>query len=121
MPQATWHDSLSTLPEDVALLVVANEFFDALPIRQLVCRGDSWHERLVACQDLLFLPIQPRRVRIRSSGPSRARPTPGAVIETLARRSGRDADLAARIVAQGGAALAIDSLKAPRSATRCRQ
>jgi NADH dehydrogenase [ubiquinone] 1 alpha subcomplex assembly factor 7 len=31
---ARWHDDLSTLPEAGPLLVVANEFFDALPVRQ---------------------------------------------------------------------------------------
>src|SRR4051812_2459675 len=31
---ARWHDSLSTIYEDGPLLVVANEFFDALPVRQ---------------------------------------------------------------------------------------
>src|SRR3546814_6990367 len=56
LPEAIWHADLSTLPDDVPLLVVANEFFDALPIRQLVRAGDHWHERLVACQDTLFLP-----------------------------------------------------------------
>src|SRR6202008_1697736 len=34
IPGATWHDDLSTLPIDGPLLVVANEFFDALPVRQ---------------------------------------------------------------------------------------
>src|SRR3546814_2303678 len=57
LPEAIWHADLSTLPDDVPLLVVANEFFDALPIRQLVRAGDHWHERLVARQDTLFLPI----------------------------------------------------------------
>src|SRR3954451_10724403 len=31
---ARWHDDLSTIPEGGPLLVVANEFFDALPVRQ---------------------------------------------------------------------------------------
>ncbi|MEO6581257.1 MAG: SAM-dependent methyltransferase, partial [Sphingomicrobium sp.] len=35
-PGAAWHDSLVTLPEGRPLLLVANEFFDALPIRQWV-------------------------------------------------------------------------------------
>jgi len=57
LPAASWHDDLSTLPEAGPLLVVANEFFDALPIRQLIATGEGWRERLVACQDTLFLPI----------------------------------------------------------------
>jgi SAM-dependent MidA family methyltransferase len=35
-PDAEWHDSLLTLPEGRPLLIVANEFFDALPVRQTV-------------------------------------------------------------------------------------
>jgi NADH dehydrogenase [ubiquinone] 1 alpha subcomplex assembly factor 7 len=34
-PEAEWHETLESLP-DAPLLLVANEFFDALPIRQLV-------------------------------------------------------------------------------------
>src|SRR3712207_7464941 len=35
VPGADWHDDLGTLPEDGPVLLVANEFFDALPVRQL--------------------------------------------------------------------------------------
>ncbi|MEO8547043.1 MAG: SAM-dependent methyltransferase [Sphingomicrobium sp.] len=35
-PGAKWHDSLVAIPEAKPLLLVANEFFDALPIRQWV-------------------------------------------------------------------------------------
>src|SRR4051812_22794063 len=55
-PEAQWHDSLATLPTDTPLLVVANEFFDALPIRQLVRTEGGWHERLVAVVDGGFAP-----------------------------------------------------------------
>ena len=40
-PTPTWHDDVATLPDDRPLIVVANEFFDALPIRQLVRAGDA--------------------------------------------------------------------------------
>ena len=36
VPQARWHDAIHTLPADRPLMIVANEFFDTLPIRQLV-------------------------------------------------------------------------------------
>ena len=48
MPGATWHDEVATLPKDRPLIAIANEFFDALPIRQLVRAAAGWHERLVA-------------------------------------------------------------------------
>jgi len=41
-----WIDTLDQLP-DIPVLAVANEFFDALPIRQFLRDGDSWRERQV--------------------------------------------------------------------------
>jgi SAM-dependent MidA family methyltransferase len=107
VPEAVWHDGVDTLPGDVALIVIANEFFDALPIRQLI-RRDDWHERLVACQDTLFLPIAGKPIPAEIV-PERFRDAPrGSIIEAspdavaIARMLGR------RIAAQGGAMLAID-------------
>jgi NADH dehydrogenase [ubiquinone] 1 alpha subcomplex assembly factor 7 len=42
----TWHEAIGTVPEG-ATIVIANEFLDALPIRQLVCDEGEWHERVV--------------------------------------------------------------------------
>ncbi|SOH94184.1 SAM-dependent methyltransferase, MidA family [Monaibacterium marinum] len=42
----TWHDSVADLP-DGPMLFIANEFFDALPIRQFVRQGRGWAERCV--------------------------------------------------------------------------
>ena len=41
-----WHRSFDEVP-DGPLLLVANELFDALPVRQFVRAGAAWHERLV--------------------------------------------------------------------------
>lgn len=41
-----WHDDLSTLP-DGPLIIIANEFLDALPIEQFVKTAAGWCERLV--------------------------------------------------------------------------
>ena len=43
----TWLDAIEQLPPGPAI-IVANEFFDALPIDQYVRRADGWHARLVA-------------------------------------------------------------------------
>jgi len=44
----TWHSGLESVPNHAPLLFVANEFFDALPIRQFVHKGaDGWFEREV--------------------------------------------------------------------------
>ena len=108
VPGAAWHDAVDTLPDDAPLLVVANEFFDALPIRQLVRGPDAWRERLVACQDTLFLPIAGRPV------PDAVIPAPlrdapiGAVLEVSPAAVAVVRALAARIAARGGALLLID-------------
>jgi NADH dehydrogenase [ubiquinone] 1 alpha subcomplex assembly factor 7 len=47
LSDATWHDTIEGLP-DGPLLLLANEFLDALPIRQFVRRGTGWCERHVA-------------------------------------------------------------------------
>ncbi len=41
-----WHRSLDEVP-DGPLILIANEFFDALPVHQAVMCADGWHERLV--------------------------------------------------------------------------
>ena len=48
--QATWHDTIETIPKGPSVLI-ANEFFDALPIRQLKKELDGWSERCVALSD----------------------------------------------------------------------
>ncbi|MBT8459155.1 MAG: SAM-dependent methyltransferase, partial [Boseongicola sp.] len=40
------HDTIATLP-DLPIFLVANEFFDALPVRQYVRDNDGWRERVV--------------------------------------------------------------------------
>ena len=46
LPGAIWHQGLDTLPNG-PLLLVGNEFLDALPIRQFVRRGGMWVERFI--------------------------------------------------------------------------
>ena len=58
LPQATWHDGLDTLP-DLPLLLLANEFLDALPIRQFVRHGERWFERFVADGKFVECPESP--------------------------------------------------------------
>lgn len=44
-----WIVSIGELP-DLPLFLVANEFFDALPIRQFIREGGAWRERLVGIE-----------------------------------------------------------------------
>jgi SAM-dependent MidA family methyltransferase len=43
---AAWHQGIEDVPEG-PLIVLANEFFDALPIHQAVMCADGWHERVI--------------------------------------------------------------------------
>jgi NADH dehydrogenase [ubiquinone] 1 alpha subcomplex assembly factor 7 len=42
-----WHDRLKDVPSSGPMLLIANEFFDALPIRQYVRTGEGWQERRI--------------------------------------------------------------------------
>lgn len=46
----TWAESVESLPE-APLFLIANEFFDALPIRQFTRQGDGWAETVVGLTD----------------------------------------------------------------------
>jgi SAM-dependent MidA family methyltransferase len=41
-----WHETLDEVPTGPSI-VIANEFFDALPVRQAVKADDGWHERVI--------------------------------------------------------------------------
>ena len=48
---ASWHNSLATVPDDVMSLVIANEFFDALPITQYARTKTGWQEITVTLEN----------------------------------------------------------------------
>jgi len=98
VPGAVWHDRLEDLPPGPAL-VLANEFLDALPIRQFVRRGDGWVERFVADGAFVEQPCP---------APPTVDAPDGAVVELGEAARAVVRHLAARIVAQGGAVLLVD-------------
>jgi SAM-dependent MidA family methyltransferase len=108
VPNARWHDHLHTLAGDGPILAVANEFFDALPVRQLIATGTGWRERLVAIDGDRFMPAAGPPVPDSAiPGPLRAAP-PGTVLETSPASLAHVRLLADRLSRQGGAALVID-------------
>lgn len=102
IPDAHWHDDVSSLPTDAPLLVVANEFFDALPIRQYVATDDGWRERGVEPEGNGW------RWTLLDGGADLPPAPPGAVAERNEAGEAVMADLCARLSAQGGAMLVID-------------
>jgi SAM-dependent MidA family methyltransferase len=105
VPVATHHESIDTLPADRPLIVVANEFFDALPIHQLVRTEEGWRERIVGFDGRRLVPTTGEQ-HFDMVVPEVLRD--GDVIETSPASIAVLRDLAARIVRQGGALLAID-------------
>ena len=108
VPNAQWHEDLSTLPASGPVLAVANEYFDALPVRQLVATGTGWRERLVALDGDRFVPSPgPPLPAEAIPGRLRAAP-PGTVIEVSPASLAQARLLAGRIARQGGTALIVD-------------
>jgi len=108
LPQARWHDAVASLPDTLPLLVVANEFFDALPVRQLIATEQGWRERLVALGEGGFVPVAGAQ-RMDAAIPPLLRDAPeGTIVETSPAAAAVAAEIAARLADQGGAALFID-------------
>lgn len=108
-PGAVWHHDLSGLPTDKPLLIVANEFLDALPVRQLVRTASGWRERMVGLDaDGAFIPVAGTRP-IDMAVPERFSDVgEGAIVEASPAAATIVQEVAGRLAAQGGAALFID-------------
>ncbi|QPQ56343.1 SAM-dependent methyltransferase [Allosphingosinicella flava] len=108
VPGAIWHDHVDSLPGNDPLLIVANEFFDALPVRQLVRMPDGWRERMIGVENDAFLPAVGPPVPY-GAIPEMLRSMPvGSILETSPASVAIMRALAERIAAQGGAALVVD-------------
>jgi SAM-dependent MidA family methyltransferase len=86
VPDAQWHDKVEDLP-DVPLLLVANEFFDALPVRQFAGGAE-------------------RRVTIAAGGLAFDRD--GEIVESSPARDEAASVVAGKLAANGGVAIIID-------------
>ncbi|MEE8172116.1 MAG: SAM-dependent methyltransferase [Alphaproteobacteria bacterium] len=99
---AAWHVSLAAVPPG-PLLLVANEFFDALPVHQYELTAEGWRERLVT--------FGAGRCHLELAEPPSALARPGQVGEVFEQAPARNkymADIASRLEIEGGAALIID-------------
>jgi len=108
VPGAVWHDSADTLPADQPLFIVANEFFDALPIRQFLRHPKGWAERVVGLEgDTLTFGLSPP-APLAALDDRLDQTTEGAMVETCAPALPVIDALSTRIAAQGGFALIVD-------------
>ena len=104
----THHADVTTLPEDGPLLIIANEFFDALPVRQLLRAAEGWRERMVGLEGDRLVFVYGDRPMDAAVPQSWRHASQGTVIETSPAAAAVMSELADRLVAQGGAALMID-------------
>ncbi len=99
-----WYQDLDALP-DGPLIVLANEFLDALPIHQHVRRGNVWRERVVALDAggrFVFAEGDAVKDGDLPSAPE------GTILETRPAVTALLASLAARVAQAPMAALIID-------------
>ncbi len=133
VPGARWHDRFEDVPRG-PLLLVANEFFDALPIRQFRREAAGWRECHVGLDPdsrdfrFVFRPVggdalarlfPPERLAaVETGGIIEANEAARAVVSTLARRLAED-DGAALVIDYGYAAPGHgDTLQAVRRHAR---
>ncbi len=78
--EVQWCGGLAELPDEMPMILLANEFLDALPVRQLEYRGGKWQERVVGLdgQDALQFGLVPA----------------DAAMMALAPKGGKDGDVA---------------------------
>ncbi len=105
---ATWHDDLSTLPDDAPLLIVGSEFLDALPVHHLVLTAAGWRERRVGLAGDKLVPVAGTRPMDAAVPATHADAGLGAIIETCPAAAAVVGEVARRLAQQGGAALLID-------------
>ena len=104
----TWHDHTDQLPNDIPLYIIANEFFDALPIRQMIRDGEAWRERQIGVENeaLTFglsapAPLTALKHRLEDT-------SDGDLVEFCPQAAPIMQAIAQRIDTNGGAALIFD-------------
>jgi SAM-dependent MidA family methyltransferase len=106
---AIWHDRLEDVPDNQSL-IIANEFFDALPVVQLQMQSGRWHERVVGLNsenNLVFgLASDPAPSALVPSWAADAKV--GEIIEFSPARDAVAREIGRRVTNNMGAALIVD-------------
>ena len=105
-----WHDSFTDVPSG-PMILIANEFFDALPIHQFEKTKQGWNERLIDIdqEDNFHFVLSSTNISnsITLSQDIISAPI-GSVVETCPYGISLAAELASRVIKNGGAILIID-------------
>ena len=106
--EVVWLDLAADLPE-MPLFLVANEFFDALPIRQFRRASNGWHEAQVGLDaDGALVPGLGPQTRFGLLAGRVADTAPGDIVEICPTLPAIMAEVGGRIARHGGAALIVD-------------
>ncbi|MEM7025637.1 MAG: SAM-dependent methyltransferase [Pseudomonadota bacterium] len=104
---ATWHETLDEVPSG-PMLLVANEFFDALPIHQLVATEQGWFERTVDFDGKSLLFGTATEASDLAGSLPEAGTYLGRIAEVSPMRNRMARQIGERISAHGGVALLVD-------------
>ena len=105
--ETAWHERFEDVPRG-PLLLVANEFLDALPVHQLVRAADGWRERVIGLSASGALGWQEADAPAPLAAQLAADAAPGTVAEVSPARAALARQIGARIAGAGGVALLID-------------
>ena len=109
VPDAMFHDTLESLPTDAPLFIVANEFFDALPVQQFILTQAGWRERFVGREGGSGFAAMPGAQAADDLIPEQFRDAAlGSIYEICPDASSIMQQLSARLAKQGGVILVID-------------
>jgi NADH dehydrogenase [ubiquinone] 1 alpha subcomplex assembly factor 7 len=108
VPEAQFHPDLANVPFEGPILLVANEFLDALPLRQLLRTANGWREVMVAAEGERFVGIPGARPMDAALPEGRRGEPEGTLIETSPAGAAVLYEVAGRLAEQGGTALFID-------------
>jgi SAM-dependent MidA family methyltransferase len=109
VPDATHHDSLESIPSDGPLCIIANEFFDALPVRQMIATHAGWRERVVVRDRGSRFAAMPGARATDDQIPDYFRVAAvGSIYETCPEASIIMHQLSDRLAKQGGVMLVVD-------------
>ncbi|RYH08792.1 class I SAM-dependent methyltransferase [Tropicimonas sp. IMCC6043] len=104
---ARWCDRLAELPE-APLFLVANEFLDALPIRQFLRHADGWRERLVHRDGNRLVPVFSATAAVPALDHRLGDTEEGEIVELCPSLPTQIAVMASRIARHGGTAILVD-------------
>ncbi len=102
---ATHHDRIEDIPEG-PIFLIANEFLDALPIRQFQSSGDHWHERMIGVKDGAFVFGLSKPIDILAH--RKGNTTDGDIVEVSPAAAAIASRIGARIAKDKGVAIFID-------------